>query len=424
MSQLTLTVPRKGKDDLCVQLSDRLTVGRSNRSGVVIDGDRELARCQFTIVADGADWYLESTGEVNKTVVDGHVLAAGERRILKPGSIIRAGNTDIKILAAADDTGLPAARPVSGLHTMVQPRPDTDDVVVPDAGAKADTGPPVEPPVAGLNTIEQLRPGTGTTYSAGAVQPPAREAVQPDPPDQRASPAPRPPEPVAPRPEDQLDADSARQAIREQLGGSGGTETHSIDDIRALPKMRERRPQLVVKSGKIKKVHTLGATRTTIGRHEETQIQIRDKGVSERQAELCFDGTQFLLANLSSQGTTLVGDQAVTGPTPILSHALLRFGTVDAVFLCQEPGCAKAERRFQERAANQLQKLEKISKSECREAILRAREQGDQSVAAILLMKTHLLPSEWAESAASVGSSGSGAGGVSGWIRRVLPGNR
>ena len=108
----------------------------------------------------------------------------------------------------------------------------------------------------------------------------------------------------------------------------------------------------------------------------------------------------FLLRDLSGRGTTYVGDRQVTDGVEIRCHALLRFGPVDAVFLCEEPGEGKALGQVEQRAARRLFKMQRITQTEYREAMRRVRENPALSVAELLLMKTRLLVSEWTEAAA------------------------
>jgi hypothetical protein len=97
-------VYRDGEDrQVIVQLSDdhrRLTIGRSPRNDVALRWDGEVSRLHAALERVGGDWLVaDDQLSRNGTYVNGERLRA--RRVLRPGDVIRTGNTQLAFVAPA-----------------------------------------------------------------------------------------------------------------------------------------------------------------------------------------------------------------------------------------------------------------------------------------------------------------------------------
>lgn len=102
-------------------------------------------------------------------------------------------------------------------------------------------------------------------------------------------------------------------------------------------------PKLVISlpdAGEI--IHELTASKVTVGRLEENDVQIDDASVSSHHAEITPAGEDFLLTDLgSTNGTRLNGEELDTQSHKLHAGDQIRFGKVDAIFQVGETSSPK-----------------------------------------------------------------------------------
>ena len=154
------------------------------------------------------------------------------------------------------------------------------------------------------------------------------------------------------------------------------------------------RPRLVVKGVGLKRTIALIRGRNRIGNAEEAEVSIPHESVAERHADICFDGERWTLLDMGSHQGSNVDGAAVRDEARALRHnSLIAVGAARAVFLCEDPKHASADRRAEQRALGLLTKHGDLHQSDVRE--LRERC-GDGSMAEVVLRDTGVSAEQWA----------------------------
>jgi len=83
-----------------------LRVGSRDGNEVVLRGDAAVSRAHFEIVADEHGFRLRDLESTNGTLVDGY---RAQDIYLRPGSVIRAGDTELRFEPRADEADVPAS---------------------------------------------------------------------------------------------------------------------------------------------------------------------------------------------------------------------------------------------------------------------------------------------------------------------------
>ncbi len=91
------------------------------------------------------------------------------------------------------------------------------------------------------------------------------------------------------------------------------TAVVNIADLRGLAKPKQDRHLLVrVQGTQLGKVYRLGQTPFHIGRSQDSELWLRDDGVSRRHARLTFEGGVYVIQDLDSANGTFVQGQRVS----------------------------------------------------------------------------------------------------------------
>lgn len=97
-------------------------------------------------------------------------------------------------------------------------------------------------------------------------------------------------------------------------------------------------------------VHELSEETMTIGRLPDNTIQIEDGSVSSHHAEITFDGGSYQLHDKGSTNGTFVNGAAATAVV-LKDGDQVRFGSIETVFVADEPATASQPLPRSERVA-------------------------------------------------------------------------
>jgi pSer/pThr/pTyr-binding forkhead associated (FHA) protein len=473
MPRFQIIVRESDRQPLTVELGAPVTVGRSRRADIKV-GDQEVGREQFRVGLDGDGPFVEGIGATNLPLVDGRSLEAGARLRLQHGSTIKVGRTvfEVEAIAATPDLHTmqgdyrPGRRPGPAPQPPTPPpqqpppppaRPPEADLrtmphVGPHAGRRAlpPDEPPAEPPALD-RTMPFVRPGQWPDRNDGGSQPSNQPSKHqpgkhqpskaqpgefdggtvplpprpPAPARQPAPPPPPPPPPVArPAPPPPPAASPPRQtttiAVAPEVDAGAFLSAPMTADVEQ--RLHEAMPRLFVKSEGMKRSMRLMRTCSVVGRGESANVMLPNESVSEAHAEIVFDGTYWSLRDRGSKNGTLVDGVQVRGTAqPLHRNSLLGFGSVRAVFLCNDPKRARADRGIEARAVWLLVANGRLGRQEAAEAIRLARADEQQSVADVLLMDTPLAPADWAKAVAVARTQTFGTRLLA-FLRQLLPG--
>jgi pSer/pThr/pTyr-binding forkhead associated (FHA) protein len=184
-------------------------------------------------------------------------------------------------------------------------------------------------------------------------------------------------------------------------------------------------PRLVIGAEHDRRTVPISEMETVIGRDRETcQIEISHASVSAKHASIVFDGAFQLKDHGSSNGTFVDGNR-ISGGAAIQPETALRIGTVDCLFVCNQPGSEDAA-RLNEALANHAANMSKVTQAQARQVLDEHRKSG-RLLGELFVEKGMLSPQEWAdlwrqrEVVATLGSAGAGTkDGDKSWIIYVL----
>ena len=182
-------------------------------------------------------------------------------------------------------------------------------------------------------------------------------------------------------------------------------------DVHEGPRSRLK-PRLLLLGLGMKKAAPITCSRFVIGRSEEAHLALPTPTLSSKHACIHFDGTGFLLQDLQSTNGTWLGDSRLAkGETAKLSgESMLKFGSIEALFIAEIPDDAKQRSRFQSQAAAALVKQAKITPRQRTVALQLAKSDG-RHIGETLLMQTDLKISDWVDALET-------AQQARGWFRR------
>jgi pSer/pThr/pTyr-binding forkhead associated (FHA) protein len=183
-------------------------------------------------------------------------------------------------------------------------------------------------------------------------------------------------------------------------------------------------PRLVIGADHDRRTVPISEMETVIGRDRETcQIEIPHASVSAKHASLVFDGTFQLKDHGSSNGTFVDGNR-ISGATAIQPETALRIGTVDCLFVCNQPESDDAA-QLAESLANHAAKMSKVTQAQAAQVLDEHRKTG-RLLGELFVEKGMLSPQDWADLwrqrdvIATLGSGSSAAGGSNKMLYVVL----
>ena len=158
------------------------------------------------------------------------------------------------------------------------------------------------------------------------------------------------------------------------------------------------KPRLLLLGLGMKKAAPITCSRFVIGRAEKAHLALPTPTLSSEHACIHFDGTGFLLQDLQSTNGTWLGDSRLAkGETAKLSgESMLKFGSIEALFIAENPDDAKQSGRFQSQAAAALVKQAKITPRQRTVALQLAKSDG-RHIGETLLMQTDLKITDWVD---------------------------
>jgi len=83
-----------------VDAARTVAIGRGESNDVVLDKDSLVSRRHALIEQKGDSFTIRDLGSTNGTYVNGNPLREKEERTLKPGDVIRTGNTEFSFLGS------------------------------------------------------------------------------------------------------------------------------------------------------------------------------------------------------------------------------------------------------------------------------------------------------------------------------------
>jgi hypothetical protein len=218
-----------------------------------------------------------------------------------------------------------------------------------------------------------------------------------------AAPAPAPAHAAAPAPP----RDTVYLGPIADLAAPGSTDRLDPQQLDAMSRVETLAARLVLKGEGLKRRVKLQSPSLQVGRADGAGVEVPDDSVSEQHAEFQLGPAGWRLRDLGSTNGTLVDGAAVDAAgRDLRRNALVQFGRVRALFLCEEPGAGGRLARREERAAKLLMRAGRVGREEGREAIRLARADRSQSVGELLLMDTPLQPAEWTAAVAAAGDGG------------------
>jgi pSer/pThr/pTyr-binding forkhead associated (FHA) protein len=254
---------------------------------------------------------------------------------------------------------------------------------------------PTKPPTAAGDVGLTMPPSAGYRPGAGRNEPAAPPPPAPSVPAPAAAPATPPAPPSAPPPAPVTNGPSRGKTV---VVGAGDLPTPAgatpAADLEA--RMHQTLPRVFVKAQGIKRRLRLMKVHNRIGRAETSDVLLPHDSVSELHAELRFDGQRWHLRDAGSTNGSLLDGELLRGSErPIGRHTQLGFGNLRAIFLCNDPASAAADRRLEERAVRCLVRNGRLSRDVADEAVRMARSDQTQSLAELLLMDTPVEPADW-----------------------------
>jgi pSer/pThr/pTyr-binding forkhead associated (FHA) protein len=145
----------------------------------------------------------------------------------------------------------------------------------------------------------------------------------------------------------------------------------------------------------------VGCSSSVLGRADGADVRLDHPSVSERHAELRFDGSRWSLLDCGSSNGTVVDGQAVTtAPAALDRNSLICVGALRMVFLCAPPRRAARGDRDEERALDQLARAGRLDAQTTREILRLVRSESGQSIAEIVLRDTPVSATDWASAVA------------------------
>lgn len=140
-------------DDRTVEVTDEISIGRTDKAGIVID-DAGLSRLNTSFFVDEGSLYAADENSLNGTILNGEKLV-GPPRALRSGDVLKIGSgTTVRVeIGSAPPQSKDAAAPRQA-SPPAQPAPDTPPPnAAPPSAAAARKGPPLVLIAAGVMTL-------------------------------------------------------------------------------------------------------------------------------------------------------------------------------------------------------------------------------------------------------------------------------
>jgi len=209
------------------------------------------------------------------------------------------------------------------------------------------------------------------------------------------------------------------------VGGAGMQEA-----LINVARFKAAAPRLVIGAAHDRRTVAIQEMEAVIGRDaSDCQVEIPHGSVSGKHATISFKNGKFELRDLGSSNGTAVGGVRITGPTTLEPETAVTIGTIECLFVCNQPESGDAARRS-ELLANHAVAMSKITQAQARQVLDEHRKTG-RLLGELLVEKGMLKPADWAEIwrqrdvIATLGSGAgvkAGGGGSKTWIIFALIG--
>ena len=203
------------------------------------------------------------------------------------------------------------------------------------------------------------------------------------------------------------------------VGGAGMQEA-----LISVARFKAAAPRLVIAAAHDRRTVAIQEMEAIIGRDaQDCQVDIPHGSVSSKHAALTFKNGHFELRDLGSANGTAVNGRRITGPTELEPETPVTIGTIECLFVCNQPQSADAA-RLSEQLAKHAVAMSKITQAQARQVLDEHRKSG-RLLGELFVEKGMLKPAEWAEFwrqrdvIATLGSGAAVTGGSKGgklWI--------
>jgi len=155
------------------------------------------------------------------------------------------------------------------------------------------------------------------------------------------------------------------------IGGAGMQEA-----LLNVARFKAASPRLVIGAEHDRRTVPITEMETVIGRDRDTcQIEIPHASVSSKHASIVFDGEFQLRDNGSSNGTFVDGNR-ISGSATIQPETAIRIGTVDCLFVCNQPE-SEDSARMAELLANHAANTSRVTQAQARQVLDEHRKTGN-----------------------------------------------
>ncbi len=217
------------------------------------------------------------------------------------------------------------------------------------------------------------------------------------------------------------DSEGYFEAEKTVAVGGAGMQAALIN----VARFKAASPRLVIGAEHDRRTVPITEMEAVIGRDRETcQIEIPHASVSAKHASIVFDGHFELKDHGSSNGTFVDGNR-ISGAATIQPETAITIGTVDCLFVCNQPQSDDAA-RLNEALANHAANMSKVTEAQARQVLDEHRKTG-RLLGELFVEKGMMSPQDWAdlwrqrEVVATLGSRAAGAkSGASSWIVYAL----
>jgi pSer/pThr/pTyr-binding forkhead associated (FHA) protein len=203
------------------------------------------------------------------------------------------------------------------------------------------------------------------------------------------------------------------------VGGAGMQEA-----LLNVARFKAASPRLVIGAEHDRRTVPITEMETVIGRDREScQIEIPHASVSSKHASVVFDGHFELRDHGSSNGTFVDGNR-ITGAAAIPAETAIRIGTVDCLFVCNQPESDDSA-QLAETLANHAANMSRVTEAQARQVLDEHRKTG-RLLGELFVEKGMMSPQEWADLwrqrdvIATLGSGAGAKGGGNSWVIYAL----
>lgn len=274
-------------------------------------------------------------------------------------------------------------------------------------------------PAKGYRPGQQQDPQQPQSATAAAAAAPVAQGSTPQ---AANAPAGAPPVQAAQPPGDEIERTLPDARIRESNTGANqsvAAGAASAPDSSLEARCRDSRARLFLKADSLKRSVPLRQLGNRVGRSPDAEVSIPNRMVSELHAILEFGDNGWTIRDLGSTNGTMLGEQVVQGdPHRLTNHALVSFGTIRALFLCEDASAKDAAHEL--RAVRWLVSKGKLPKQVADDLAARRRADPSLPVAETLLQQTTVTPSDWAEGMLAASSAAGPLGSLFSVLGRIF----